>query len=64
MEEKTAPERVRSGAAFSAEEGGGEFQRFFFTSEGKRAKIPPTGFQTRSKRGRGRVRSAGLTAVL
>ena len=33
MEEKTAPERVRSGAAFSAEEGGGESRRFFFTSD-------------------------------
>ena len=33
MEEKTAPERVRSGAAFSAEEGGGESRRFFFTSK-------------------------------
>lgn len=64
MEEKTAPERVRSGAAFPAEEGGGESRRFFFTSDGKRAKIPPTGFQTRSKRGHGRVRSGGLTAVL
>lgn len=64
MEEKTAPERVRSGAAFSAEEGGGESRRFFFTSDGKRAKYP----RLVSKPGPSAATAAfvrgGLTAVL
>ena len=64
---ETAPERrgASRGVLFPAEVGSGESPgAFSLLPIGKRAKIPPTGFQTRSKRGHGRVRSVGLTAVL